>query len=101
MKDQLQAIHNSINSMFEYNSGTFKTYRTNVETALTLIKAIPDTQNIMLKNWKEMASNELQKELSTRLADKFLSLTPEEQKSELKFSKMSVSLMIMNVIMYL
>ncbi len=101
MKEKLQALHNSINNMFEYNSITYKTYKINVESALTLIKSIPETNNLMLKNWREMAISELQKELDTRLSRNFLSLTPEEQKSVLKFSKMSVSMVIMNVIMYL
>lgn len=101
MKEQLQTIHNTINGIFEYNPDTYLIYKSNVEKALELIKSVPEGNNVMLKNWKEMATNELQKELNTRLSASFLSLSPEEQKSELKFSKMSVSLIIMNVIMYL
>ena len=101
MKEQLHAIHNTITGIFEYNTTTYLIYKDNVEKALDLIKTISESNNAMLQNWKTMATTELQKELNTRLSDKFLSLSPEEQKSELKFSKMSVSMMIMNVIMYL
>ena len=101
MKEQLQEIHNAITAMFEYNIDSYKTYKANVERALNLIQSIPETKSGMLKNWKDMATVELQKELNTRLSDKFLLLSPEEQKSDLKFSKMSVSMMIMNIIMYI
>jgi hypothetical protein len=101
MKEQLQEIQNSINNLFEYNLETYKKYRTHVESALGFIKSIPDSNNTTLKSWKDLAMDELQKELSGRLSDTFVHLTPEEQKSELKFSKMAVSVVLMNIIMHL
>jgi len=101
MKEQLQEIHNYINGIFNYNIETYKSYKNKVENALSLIKSIPDSGNVMLTNWKMMGVEELQKELNNRLSDSFIELSPEEQKSALKFSKMAVSIVLMNIIMHL
>ena len=101
MKDELQSIHDSINTIFDYNVDSYKIYKSYIKNALILIRSIPDSKNVMLQNWKAMAIDELQKELNNRLSDKFILLSAEGQKNELKFSKMAASMMIMNVIMHL
>jgi hypothetical protein len=101
MKSRLQEIHNQINDIFNYNIETYRIYKTNVEEALELIKSIPDQNNLMLTNWKNMGVDELQKELNGRLSADFLNLSPDDQKSTLKFSKMAVSVVLMNIIMHL
>jgi hypothetical protein len=100
-KKELQDIQDTVNNMFEYNLNTYATFKVNVEKALAIIKSIPDSKNIMLQNWKNLAIEELMKELNGRLSTKFFSLHPDQQKSELKFSKSAVSLTLMNVIMHL
>lgn len=101
MKEKLQEIQSTINNIFDYNIDTYKAYKSHVENALSLITSIPDSGNIMLQNWKTMAVDELKKELSGRLSDSFMLLSEDEQKSEFKFSKMAVSMILMNIIMYL
>ena len=101
MKEQLHEIHNAINNIFEYNIGSYKNYKILVEKALELIRMIPEDSNAMLKSWKTMAMDELQKELNGRLSDKFVLLSPDAQKTELKFSKMAASVVLMNIIMHL
>lgn len=101
MKEKLQEIHKAMDSIFDYNFDNYTIYKGYVEQALALIKTIPDSKNNKLQHWKTMVVDELQKELNDRLSGDFKNLSPDEQKSNLKFSKMSVSLLLMNVIMHL
>lgn len=101
MKEQLRDIQDKINNTFEYSTEAYLMYQAYVRKALDLLKAYPTTNDIMLENWKILAIEELEKELNSRLSEKFLQLHPDQQKSELKFSKSSISLTLMNVIMHL
>lgn len=101
MKSRLLEINNQINDIFNYNIDTYRSYKAYIEEALELIQSIPDQHNLMLVNWKNMGTEELQKELNGRLSESFMNLPPDEQKSALKFSKMAVSVVLMNIIMNL
>ena len=99
MKEKLQEIQSAINNMFNLDSVSI--YKANIEEALELIKTIPFSHNVMLENWKTIAVSELQKEFDNRFSNYFYKLSPEEQKAEFKFSKITVTNILMNIIMNL
>ena len=101
MKERLQEIQNSITSIFDYNLNSIQSYKNSVEEIVGLIQTMPDSHNVTLEYWKGLAIEELQKELNSRFAEKFYKLSTEEQKSEFKFSKITVSNVLMNIIMNL
>jgi hypothetical protein len=101
MKEKLQEIHGSINNIFSFSLDSVSIYKRNIEEALELIRTIPFSHNVMLENWKAIAISELQKELDNRFSNYFNILTPDEQKAEFKFSKITVTNILMNIIMNL
>lgn len=101
MKRELQEIHTSVSNVFDITTEAIDSYKKNIEDAIKLIRKIPVTDNVMLENWKLLATDELKKELDNRLAARFHNLTAAEQKAELKFSKITVTNVLMNIIMNL
>ena len=101
MKEQLQNILSDINNTFDYSIDAFANYKKRVEEALKILKSMPNSSNLMLENWKAIGIEEIEKEVKNRLSENYLTLLPDQQRSEFKFSKSKVSMTLTNILMHL
>jgi hypothetical protein len=101
MKEQLQNILTEINNTFDYSNEAFNSYKKLVENALQILQSLPRSSNLMLENWRTIGIEEIEKELKNRLSDNYLTLHPDQQHSEFKFSKSKVSMTLTNILMHL
>jgi hypothetical protein len=101
MKKELQEIHTFVNNVFDPSAESIAVYKGKIEEAIRLIEKIPFSNNVLLENWKTLAVDEFHKELNDRFSEKFNRLLSAERKAELKFSKITVANILMNIIMNL
>ncbi len=98
MNTRLTEIQNTINGFYLYDDQVARKYISLIEEAVEIIRGIEAAPTSMLDNAKTEALNELCNELASRMNDGFFHANPERKKSELKISKMLVTVAIGNVI---
>jgi hypothetical protein len=102
MKTELQNILNKINSFSSYQPEQFNDYRNLVRLSIEKMQAISsEDPNPMLEAWLSMGLDELKKELSNRLTDRFDAMTLDKQKTEFMYSRSTVTMTLTNIIMNL
>ncbi len=101
MKQKLQDILDKINGLQAGDDQGYQTYIQEIQNSLALIQTIDPGDNPMLGSWKQMAVEELNKELEERMSEKFFTGDETKKRSDFMFSKSTVSLSITNIIMNL
>ena len=98
-KMELQQILNQVNNA---TVDQFTEYVSIVKQAIEKLQSIQqEDKSPMLDAWLGMGLEEMRKDLSQRLNGNFLSLPLDKQKTELMYSKSTVSMSLTNVLMHL
>jgi hypothetical protein len=100
MKIDLQNLLNQVNSISVYNPEIFQHYKGLVKQCAEKLQTInTEDHSPMFSAWVNMGLEEIKKELSGRLNDSFISLSPDKQKSEFMYSRSTVTMALTNIIM--
>jgi hypothetical protein len=100
MKPELQIILNRINSLSSNSAESFNEFRNLVRRAIDVLQVLEgEDKTPVLSAWISMGLEEIKKELNNKLTDKFVELPDDRQRSELMYSRSTVSMAITNIIM--
>ncbi len=98
MEARLNEIQDTINGFYLYDDDVARKYISLIEEAIEIIRNIEAAPTSLLDNAKISATYELSNELASRMNESFFHANLERKKSEIKISKMLVTVAIGNVI---